>query len=92
MEVCKACYSYFQTEKRTLKSNEHFSAVNKVKSRIFLSLPRYLVLILTLITCLCFKTVSSFNVDVKNAKVFSGPSGIYFGYSVAILRNNGGNW
>lgn len=36
--------------------------------------------------------VVTFNVDTKNVKVFQGPAGIYFGYSLAMLRNRQGNW
>jgi hypothetical protein len=36
--------------------------------------------------------VLTFNVDTKNVKVFQGPAGIYFGYSLAMLRNVQGNW
>lgn len=38
------------------------------------------------------QATGAFNVDTKNVKVFRGPSGIYFGYSLAMLRNNFGNW
>ncbi|KAL4222565.1 integrin [Mactra antiquata] len=46
--------------------------------------------------CVCltvtFHSVTSFNVDTKNVKIFRGPNGIYFGYSLAMLRNTQGNW
>ncbi|XP_060600943.1 integrin alpha-2-like [Ruditapes philippinarum] len=41
---------------------------------------------------LCLDGVLTFNVDTKNVKVFQGPAGIYFGYSLAMLRNVQGNW
>ena len=64
-----------------------------LKSRIFKMSFKSCVLLLTFVLlCVCFRTVASFNVDVKNAKTFTGPSGIYFGYSVAMLRNDFGNW
>ena len=64
----------------------------RIRSRIFDQIPKYSIFLLTFVLCFSDKTVNSFNVDVQNAKVFNGPPGIYFGYSVAILRNNAGNW
>lgn len=50
----------------------------------------------TVLICVCIiltlNAVTSFNVDTKNVKVFRGPNGIYFGYSLAMLRNTQGNW
>lgn len=50
------------------------------------------VLVSFLFCSLCLDGVLTFNVDTKNVKVFQGPSGMYFGYSLAMLRNMQGNW
>ncbi|XP_053373891.1 integrin alpha-2-like [Mercenaria mercenaria] len=50
------------------------------------------ILTSALLFLLCLDGALSFNVDTKNVKVFQGPAGIYFGYSLAMLRNIQGNW
>jgi len=44
------------------------------------------------VTWFMLPRVDSFNVDTKNVKLFQLPAGIYFGYSLAMLRNQQGNW
>ena len=36
--------------------------------------------------------VWSFNVDTSKPIIYKGPSGSYFGYSVAMLENRKGGW
>ena len=93
MEICKFCRRYFRSKSENSESNKNVSTATEVKSRILKMSQNFIVLsVILTILCVKLKPVSSFNVDVKNVNIFTGPSGIYFGYSVAMLRNNMGNW
>ena len=94
MEMCEKCHAYLQKKSKISETTQPKSCIaTPLNSRIFKMSFKSSVLLLTfLLMCFLFKTVTSFNVDVKNAKIFTGPSGIYFGYSVAMLRNDYGNW
>ena len=94
MEMCEKCLAYFQKKSKTSNIKQPVSCITTpVNKRIFKMSFKHSVLLLTFVLmCFWFETVTSFNVDVKNAKIFTGPPGIYFGYSVATLRNDFGNW
>ena len=89
--MCVTCLQLV-TQGRVSGKDQMSSMFKRIRSRIFNQNLKSVIFLLTFVLCFSNKTVNSFNVDVQNAKVFNGPPGIYFGYSVAILRNNAGNW